>query len=135
VALLADDVLGAVRETGLHDTAGYLAAFARIDADPDDLLVVAELDGRVVACAQVTLLTSLSRAGSTRAQVEAVRVASDLRGRQVGEQLMRWVEVWAGARGATLLQLTTDLRRTDAHRFYERLGYSPSHVGMKKPIG
>jgi GNAT superfamily N-acetyltransferase len=140
VALLQDDEITRSRDAAPGATdedaqSAYRAAFAAIEANPDDLLVVGERQGRVVACAQVTLLHHLSRRGGTRGQVESVRVARDERGRGVGEQLMRWVEQWAAERGAALVQLTTDKRRGDAHRFYERLGYVATHEGMKRSLG
>jgi GNAT superfamily N-acetyltransferase len=133
LALLADDALGARRES--DDPAPYLAAFAQIDADPSHLLVaVRSDDGSVVATMQLTLLPGLSRAGSTRLQVEGVRVAPEARGGGLGAALMGWAHEWGAARGATVVQLTSDRSRTGAHRFYERLGYEPSHVGFKRPL-
>jgi GNAT superfamily N-acetyltransferase len=136
VQLLYDDEIAAGREVapGAGTDSAYLDAFARIEANPDDVLLVGEVDGRLVACAQVTLLHHLSRRGGTRAQVESVRVAADVRGRRVGEALMRWIEAYAREHGASLLQLTTDKRRDGAHRFYRRLGYVASHEGMKLPL-
>ena len=133
VALLADDPLGAGREDP-GDLTAYVSAFDRIDADPAHALVVLDADGVVVGTLQLTLLTSLSRQGATRAQVEAVRVASSHRGLRLGEQLLRWAVDEARRRGAVVVQLTTDTSRTDAQRFYERLGFVPSHVGMKLPL-
>jgi GNAT superfamily N-acetyltransferase len=129
VALLADDPLGAGREA--TDPAPYERAFAAVDADPAHLLLVAEDGGAVVGTLQLSFLPGLSRGGSLRAQVEGVRVASSARGRGLGEAMLRWVADEARRRGAALVQLTTDTRRPDAHRFYERLGYVASHVGMK----
>ncbi|SFP76054.1 Acetyltransferase (GNAT) family protein [Geodermatophilus dictyosporus] len=129
VALLADDVLGAGRETA--DLAPYEAAFAAVDADPAHLLVVADDGGTVVGTLQLTFLPGLSRGGALRAQVEGVRVAAAVRGRGLGEAMLRWCADEARRRGATLVQLTTDKRRTDAHRFYERLGWVASHEGFK----
>ncbi len=129
VALLTDDPLGAAREgSGLPP---YEAAFAAVDADPAHLLVVAEDRGTVVGTLQLSFLPGLSRGGALRAQVEGVRVAAAARGRGLGEAMLRWCADEARRRGAALLQLTTDTRRPGAHRFYERLGYVPSHVGMK----
>ncbi len=129
VALLTDDPLGAAREgSGLPP---YEAAFAAVDADPAHLLVVADDGGTVVGTLQLSFLPGLSRGGALRAQVEGVRVAAAARGRGLGEAMLRWCADEARRRGAALLQLTTDTRRPDAHRFYERLGYVPSHVGMK----
>ncbi|KGN34018.1 GNAT family acetyltransferase [Knoellia flava TL1] len=131
VALLVDDPLGATRESAGEHTA-YLAAFDAIDADPAHELVVLDDDGEVVGTLQLTLLPSLSRGGALRAQIEAVRVASSRRGQGLGEGLFRWAIDEARSRGAVLVQLTTDATRVDAQRFYEqRLGFTPSHVGMK----
>jgi 8-oxo-dGTP pyrophosphatase MutT (NUDIX family)/ribosomal protein S18 acetylase RimI-like enzyme len=130
VALLADDRLGAAREDAA-DLSGYLAAFERIDADPAHLLVVAD-DGReVVGTLQLTVIPGLSRRGALRAQVEAVRVAGSQRGRGLGQALLLWAVEEARARGCSVVQLTTDKSRTDARRFYERLGFVSSHEGMK----
>jgi 8-oxo-dGTP pyrophosphatase MutT (NUDIX family)/ribosomal protein S18 acetylase RimI-like enzyme len=130
VELLADDRLGASRED-TAELADYLAAFERIDADPAHLLVVAD-DGRdVVGTLQLSVIPGLSRRGALRAQVEGVRVAGSQRGRGLGEALLLWAVDEARARGCALVQLTTDKSRTDAQRFYERLGFVSSHEGMK----
>uniref|UniRef100_UPI0039BF33BD GNAT family N-acetyltransferase n=1 Tax=Lentzea alba TaxID=2714351 RepID=UPI0039BF33BD len=129
VAMLADDPLGATRER--PGDPAYLKAFEVIDADPHQYLAVAESDGEVVGTLQLTFTSGLSRLGMTRATVEAVRVRSDQRGNRLGEQLIRWAVDEARARGCGLVQLTTDASRVDAHRFYERLGFTASHVGMK----
>ncbi|MFI6574211.1 GNAT family N-acetyltransferase [Nocardiopsis sp. NPDC050513] len=134
LALLTDDPLGAGREHG-DDLAPYLAAFEAIDGDPGELLMVGRRDGRVVATFQLSFVPGLSRGGATRAQIEAVRVHADERGDGVGADLMAWAEQEARRRGCALLQLTSDASRQDAHRFYERLGYAPSHVGFKKLLG
>lgn len=130
VALLADDVLGESREHP-GDLSPYLAAFERIDADPAHLLVVADAGGEVVGTLQLTVLPGLSRGGALRAQVEAVRVAHSQRGKGLGQALLLWAVEESRARGCSLVQLTTDKQRTDAHRFYERLGFVASHEGMK----
>jgi GNAT superfamily N-acetyltransferase len=129
VALLTDDPLGAGRESA--DLAPYRAAFAAVDADPAHLLVVAEDGGDVVGTLQLSFLPGLSRGGALRAQVEGVRVAAARRGTGLGAAMLRWVAGESRRRGCALVQLTTDTRRPDAHRFYERLGYVASHVGMK----
>ncbi len=129
VALLTDDPLGATREGA--DPAAYATAFAAVDADPAHLLVVADDGGSVVGTLQLSFLPGLSRGGALRAQVEGVRVAAAARGRGLGEAMLRWCAEESRRRGAGLVQLTTDLRRPDARRFYERLGYVASHVGMK----
>lgn len=133
VALLADDVLGATREGAPIEQ--YLAAFAQIDADPGELLVVIRDDaGSVVATMQLTLLSSLSRGGARHLLVEAVRTASSTRGTGLGTAMFRWAHAWGAEQGCVLAQLTSDQVRTDAHRFYERLGYTPSHIGFKRPL-
>lgn len=129
VAMLADDPLGATRER--PGDPAYLKAFEVIDADPHQYLAVAVSDDQVVGTLQLTFTSGLSRLGMTRATVEAVRVRSDQRGNRLGEHLMTWAINEARARGCGLIQLTTDASRTDAHRFYERLGFTASHVGMK----
>ncbi|WP_299037804.1 GNAT family N-acetyltransferase [uncultured Pseudokineococcus sp.] len=137
VALLADDVLGATRESGdpaPHDLAPYERAFAAVDADPAHLLVVAEVDGEVAGTLQLTVLPGLSRRGALRAQVEGVRVAAAHRSSGLGSALVTWAADEARRRGCALLQLTTDARRVDAHRFYERLGFERSHVGFELPL-
>ena len=129
VALLADDVLGAGRES--PGDPAYAAAFAAIDADPNQLLVVGAADGAVVATAQVSFVPSLTRGGTWRAQLEGVRVASTQRGSGVGAAMVEWCLDRARERGCRLAQLTTDRQRPDALRFYESLGFVASHDGLK----
>jgi GNAT superfamily N-acetyltransferase len=129
VAMLADDPLGAGRET--PGDPAYAAAFAEIDADPRQFLAVAVVDGSVAGTLQLTFIPGLSRRGATRALIEAVRVRSDRRGDGLGRRLTEWAIATARERGAAMVQLTTDASRVDAHRFYERLGFVASHVGMK----
>ena len=128
--MLADDQLGAVRES-VDDLAPYELAFDAIDADPAHLLVVGELDGEVVATFQLSYIPGLSRKGSWRSQIEAVRVSGELRGQGVGALMIQWAVDQARERGCSLVQLTTDKSRVAAHRFYERLGFVASHEGMK----
>jgi len=133
VALLRDDPLGSRREAA--DLAPYQRAFAAIDADPHQLLVVVrDPGGLVVGTMQLTLIPGLSRGGATRLQVEAVRIAAGARGRGVGAAMFSWAHEWGRARGAVVAQLTTDKSRLDAHRFYERLGYEASHEGLKRSL-
>lgn len=129
MTLLADDELGRHREH--DDVEPYLRAFEAIDADPAHLLLVGEADGEVVATLQLSLLPGLSRRGALRAQVEAVRVRADRRGRGLGEAVVGWAVDEARRQGCALVQLTSDLRRPDAHRIYARLGFVPSHQGFK----
>lgn len=130
VALLADDELGARRESP-DDLAPYRAAFEALDADPNQYLAVAEKDGAVVGCLQLTVIPGLSRRGATRAIIEAVRIASAERGGGLGSTMIAWAIEESRSRGVELLQLTSDRTRTDAHRFYERLGFEATHLGFK----
>ncbi len=132
VAMLADDPLGQARESG--DLAPYLAAFDEIAANPMHQLIVGEIGGRIVATCQLTILAGLSRQGAKRALVEAVRVVADLRGQRIGEALMAECEARARAAGASVIQLTTDKTRLRAHGFYDRLGFTASHIGYKKSL-
>jgi len=129
IALLADDDLGKLRETA--DTSAYERAFAAIEADPNQRLVVAENDGNIVGCFQLTFIPGLSRGGQWRGNIEAVRVARGSRGQGIGRAMMDWAIEACRQRGCGLVQLTTDKARTDAHRFYESLGFQASHEGMK----
>ncbi|HKX67616.1 MAG TPA: GNAT family N-acetyltransferase [Intrasporangium sp.] len=130
VNLLADDPLGSKRET-TDDLAPYNAAYARVAADPGQHLVVAERAGRIVGTLQLTVIPGLSRRGATRSIIEGVRVASTERGSGLGTILLEWAVEQSRRLGVDLVQLTSDATRTDAHRFYERLGFVQSHVGFK----
>lgn len=132
-ALLADDALGAGREE-LSDPVPYLAAFARIDADPRNLLAVAEIDGVVRGCLQMTFIPGLSNRGAQFALVQAVRVDAALRGQGVGQAFMVWAMDQARARGCAAIELFTHESRKDAQRFYARLGFAASHVGMRRAL-
>lgn len=131
VAMLADDHLGRARER-VEDPlpASYYEAFARVERDPNLALVVAEIEGRVVGCLQLAVLPGLSSQGGSRGLLEDVRVASDCRSRGIGEQLVQWAVTEARARGCNLVELLTHQTRVDAQRFYKRLGFTASHVGM-----
>jgi len=132
VRLLADDPLGRTREDSTeHSTHVYAAAFLEIDQDPHQLLAVLELAAEVAGTLQLTFIPGLSHRGGRRAQIEAVRIATAHRGRGLGEMLLRWAIDRARERGCHLAQLATDKSRTDARRFYERLGFKASHEGMK----
>ncbi|MBB1244333.1 GNAT family N-acetyltransferase [Streptomyces durbertensis] len=130
VAMLADDPLGAQRESPSEPDV-YQAAFARIAVDPNQHLVVAERAGAVVGTLQLTVIPGLSRRGASRALVEAVRVRSDERGGGLGAELIRWAVDEARRLDCALVQLTSDNSRVDAHRFYERLGFAATHTGFK----
>ena len=131
VTMLADDHLGSARER-VEDPlpASYYEAFARVERDQNIQLVVAESEGRVVGCLQLAILPGLSSQGGLRGLLEDVRVASDCRSRGIGEQLVQWAMTEAKARGCNLVELLTHQTRTDAQRFYKRLGFTASHVGM-----
>lgn len=129
-ALLRDDEIGAGREG--TDLGPYLAAFALVDADPQQLLaIVRDEAGAAVGTLQLTFVPGLTRGGATRLIVEGVRVHSGTRGSGLGAALMGWAHAQGRARGVSLVQLTSDKRRGDAHRFYERLGYTATHEGFK----
>ncbi|QCD56939.1 GNAT family N-acetyltransferase [Streptomyces hawaiiensis] len=133
VAMLADDPLGAQRESP-DDLAPYLAALERLSADPNQRLVVAVREGRVVGTLQLTVIPGLSRRGATRSIIEGVRIHADERGSGLGTQLIEWAIDTSRDQGCQLVQLTSDRTRTDAHRFYERLGFTASHTGFKLPL-
>src|ERR1700761_4201372 len=131
IAMLADDHLGRARER-LEEPLPqiYYDAFARLSVDPNIQLMVAEEGGKVVGCLQLCILPGLSSQGASRGLIEDVRVASDRRSRGIGEQLVQSAVGEAKARGCKLVELLTHHTRVDAQRFYERLGFSRSHVGM-----
>lgn len=132
VALLADDELGASRETVAEIVDDvYVRAFDDIDLDPRNELLVADDGGSVVAVLQLTYIPGLTHQGAERAQIEGVRVATSHRGRGVGRQLFLWSIDRARERGCRIVQLTTDKRRAEAHRFYRSLGFEDTHEGMK----
>ncbi|WP_306332351.1 GNAT family N-acetyltransferase [Streptomyces sp. KL118A] len=130
VGMLADDPLGAARESP-DDLAPYVTAFERLAGDPNQHLVVAVREGRVVGTLQLTIVPGLSRKGATRSIIEGVRVHADERGSGLGTQFIEWAVAESRRQNCQLVQLTSDATRTDAHRFYERLGFSASHVGFK----
>ena len=130
VGMLADDPLGAQRESP-DDLTPYLTALDRLTADPNQHLVVAVRDGRVVGTLQLTIIPGLSRMGATRSIIEGVRVHATERGIGLGTRLIEWAIATSRRESCRLVQLTSDATRTDAHRFYGRLGFLPSHVGFK----
>ena len=135
VGMLADDVLGATRERfEMPLPASYVAAFEEIDADANNELVVACLDGAVVGALQLTFIPYLTHQGSRRALIEGVRVARAHRGTGLGTHLFEWAIQRARERGCRMVQLTTDKSRPDARRFYEALGFVASHEGMKRVL-
>lgn len=132
VALIADDGLGRGRERpGEPLDPRYVAAFEAVSADANQMLVVADLDGAIVGTMQLTFIPGVSRLGAWRGQIEAVRVAGGQRGSGLGKTMIEWAIDRCRERGCTLVQLTSDKQRDDAHRFYERLGFIASHEGFK----
>jgi ribosomal protein S18 acetylase RimI-like enzyme len=132
VRMLANDPLGRTRERYAEPLPEeYGRAFAAVEAQRGNEILVAEADGQVIGCLQLTLIPGLTRLGMTRAQIEGVRVDETRRGERIGERLFLAAIERARAAGCGLVQLTTDASRPDAHRFYERLGFVASHVGMK----
>ncbi|GGZ84243.1 GNAT family N-acetyltransferase [Streptomyces bluensis] len=133
VTMLADDPLGAQRESP-NDLTPYLTALERISGDPNQHVVVAVREGRVVGTLQLTIIPGLSRKGATRSVIEGVRIHADERGSGLGTRLIQWAIDTSRRQDCRLVQLTSDATRTDAHRFYERLGFEASHVGFKLPL-
>ena len=132
VRLLADDPLGGGREAqadALNEA--YVAAFDEIDRDPNNELIVVEQAGRVVGCLQLTFIANLTYTGGKRLQIEGVRIDQSLRGQGAGEALFLWAIERGRDRGCRLVQLTSNKSRAHAIRFYERLGFSTSHEGLK----
>jgi ribosomal protein S18 acetylase RimI-like enzyme len=132
IGLLADDPLGRHREdTSSPPNPRYVAAFRAIDVDPNQLLAVMTLHDDVVGCLQITFIPGLGRTGAWRGQIEAVRIAAAQRGARLGQQMLEWAIAECRARDCLFVQLTTDKSRSDAHRFYERLGFVGTHLGYK----
>ena len=135
VALLADDSLGSGRESADGTVpASYAAAFDAMAATKLVRMLVAEQEGEIVGCLQLNLIPHLSIKGGTRAQLQSMRIRSDRRGRGLGTVFVRRAVAIARDAGCVLMELTTDNRRPDAHRFYERLGFRATHQGMKLPL-
>jgi GNAT superfamily N-acetyltransferase len=136
VRMLADDELGSQRER-FEDPlpAPYYSAFEQIRSDANHELIVAERDGEVIGTLHLMFLPSISFQGGLRAQVESVRVDRQFQNRGIGGAMMRWSLERAKQRGAHMVQLTTHQTRKDAHRFYEKLGFTGSHLGMKLSLG
>ena len=136
VALLADDPIGGGREcplalsgAALHPS--YAAAYAAIERDPNQMLAVAEREGRIAGCLQLSFIPGLTRLGMWRGQIEGVRVAATERGGGIGRIMLEWAIAECRQHGCGLVQLTSDERRADAHRFYEAFGFRATHRGYK----
>jgi GNAT superfamily N-acetyltransferase len=130
VNLLAGDQIGGTPDSA-DDLGPYLEAFRVIDRDPAHLLLVAETNGQVIATMQLSFLPGLASRGAWRAEIEGVRVHTTLRRTVIGRDMITWTIEEARRRGCALVQLTTNKQRTDAHRFYARLGFANSHEGFK----
>lgn len=132
VALFADDPLGGHGDTTDPDALpDYRAAFARISVSQNETLYVAELGGEVVGTFQTMVTTTLTGRGSSAMIIEAVQTRADMRGRGIGAAMIEFAVECARQDGMRLVQLTSNAVRKDAHRFYERLGFTPSHIGFK----
>jgi len=132
VRMLADDFLGRIRERYEEPLPeSYVNAFREIEADPNSELIVAESNGEIVGTFQLTYTPSISFQGGKRATVESVRVDEQHRGKGIGREMMLWAIDRAKQKGCVSMQLTTNAERTDAHRFYQNLGFSGTHLGMK----
>ncbi len=134
IELLIDDDLGKTREN-LSNMEPYYKAFADIEKDPNQHLMLMLLNKKIIGTFHLTIMPSLGRAGSKRANIESVRIDKNFRGQKFGEQMMAEAIRIAKENGAVIVQLTTDKLRIDAQRFYERLGFVASHVGMKIRVG
>ncbi|WP_059174029.1 GNAT family N-acetyltransferase [Bacillus sp. FJAT-27445] len=132
VAMLADDVLGSKRERYEHPLPNsYIKAFEAIKSDPNNELIVACEGNKVIGVQQITFTPYLTHQGGWRATIEGVRTSASVRGKGVGTELIKWAIQRAEERGCHLVQLTTDKKRPDALRFYERLGFKATHEGLK----
>lgn len=135
VQLLADDVLGATRECASQPLPqSYHHAFAAIDTNANNELIAAEQNDEIVGMLQLTYIPYLTYQGSWRTLIEGVRIARSQRGQGLGRELIEWAIERAHTRGCRLIQLTTDKQRPDALRFYESLGFTASHEGLKRRL-
>lgn len=135
IGLLADDPIGRLREDASEPLLpAYRDAFAAIEADPNQLLAVATKGDAVIGTLQITFIPGLSRKGMWRGQIEGVRIAASHRGEGLGRRAFEWAIGECRTRGCGLVQLTTDRERPEAHRFYEQLGFTASHLGYKKTL-
>lgn len=135
IALMdGDSVYGSIEDPSNPEGPGYLAALDAIEADPNQMLLVAMLADEPVGTFQLTFTPGIARRGAWRCTVESVHVSPRHRNKRIGEQMMQWAAAQAKARDCVLIQLTSNKKRTDAHRFYERIGFSRSHEGFKRML-
>lgn len=136
VNLLIEDELGSSREkTSDKLDQRYIDAFTLINSDPNQYLMVVEESSKIVATCHLTIMPSLTFTGQTRMQIEAVRVSEKLRGHKIGEWMVAQAIEYAKLRNASIVQLTTNIKRPRAKTFYERLGFESTHIGMKLYLG
>jgi len=132
IALLLEDELGKARESGVEQLdQRYIEAFHKIDNDPNQYLMVVEDGNEIVGTCHLTIMPSLTFIGSTRMQIEAVRVAAKHRGQKIGQWMFEQAIEYARQKDAAIVQLTTNKKRLRAQHFYEQLGFKVSHEGMK----
>jgi ribosomal protein S18 acetylase RimI-like enzyme len=133
VALLAEDELGQTRESSSSDTVDqrYVDAFKHIQNDPNQYLIVVEQNNHIIGTCHLTLMPSLTFMGSTRLQIEAVRVSHRYRGQGIGKWMISQAIDYGKSRGASIIQLTTNKQRHHAKAFYESMGFQATHEGMK----
>lgn len=132
VRLLADDMLGSKREAYENGIAqSYYDAFETINRDNNQMLVMAEIEGKTVGTLQISYITNMSHSGAKRAMIEGVHVDATLRSKGIGQYMMEWAVTESKKQGCRFVQLTSNKQRKDAHRFYERLGFMASHEGFK----
>ncbi|MFJ6414224.1 GNAT family N-acetyltransferase [Terribacillus saccharophilus] len=132
VYMLSDDVLGSKREDykqPLPDS--YINAFKSINSDPNNELIVACYGREIIGVQQITFTPFITYQGGSRATIEGVRTVPSVRGKGVGSELIKWAIQRAKKRGCHIVQLTTDKNRPEALHFYEKLGFKPSHEGLK----
>ena len=132
IAMFAEDQIGGRKDDPrLPLDPVYAAAFAALDADPNQRLIVAEIEGAIVGTMQLSFLPGLLNRGAWRGQIEAVRIATGQRSKGLGAAMIGWAVEQCRARGCFMAQLTSNNDRVAAHRFYERLGWKKSHAGFK----
>lgn len=132
ISLLLQDELSKAREELSEELNNrYIEAFERIDVDPNQYLMVVEMEKRIVATCHLTIMPSLTFIGSTRMQIEAVRVRDEYRGQKIGEWMIKQAIIYGKSCGASIFQLTSNKKRNGVIKFYEKLGFESTHEGMK----
>ena len=135
IKLLKADELGSAREKSEEEIdQAYVNAFRAIIKDPNQALIVVERNSKIIGTCHLTFMPSLTMIGTTRMNIEAVRISESLRGQKIGEWMINRAVDYAKIRGAGLIQLTTNIKRPRAKNFYEKLGFEATHVGMKLKI-